>query len=97
MANKKVTEDPKGQVENLLAELGKKIDQLLVETKGAKNEVTEEIEKKIKDLKTKKDKIQSDFDSYKDKNEDKWQDAKSHLSGALDELKKAIGAMMKSK
>lgn len=96
MAKKKVTEDPKGQVENLLSELGKKIDHLIIETKGAKDEVTVEIEKKITEVK-KKEKLEADFESYKDKNEDKWHEAKTHLNGALDELKKAISAMMKNK
>ncbi len=93
MGKKASTEDSKGQVENLLTELGKKIDQLLVETKDARVEVTDEIEKKINDLKKKKEKLQADFDSYKDKHEDKWQEAKGHLTGALEELKKAIAAV----
>ncbi|MEP0368500.1 MAG: hypothetical protein ABJN36_16605 [Cyclobacteriaceae bacterium] len=91
----KPAEDPKGQVENMLSELGKKIDHLIHETKGAKDEVRVEVEKKIKDLKKKKEKLEEDFSSYKDKNEDKWVDAKSHLAIALDELKKALGAVIK--
>lgn len=86
-------EDPKGQVEGILSELGKKIDHLIHETKGAKDDVRVEVEKKISELKKKKEKIEEDFKEYKDK--DKWNDAKSHLSVALDELKKALGAVIK--
>ncbi|MFT6865312.1 MAG: archaellum component FlaC [Cyclobacteriaceae bacterium] len=88
-------EDTKGQVENIFSELGKKIDHLIHETKGAKDEVKVEVEKKIKDLKKKKEKLESDFNSYKDKNEDKWHDAKVHIGIALDELKKALSAVVK--
>ncbi len=91
----KAAEDPKGQVENILSELGKKIDHLIVETKGAKDEVKVEVEKKIKELKKKKEKLEADFNEYKDQNEDKWHDAKIHLGAALDELKKALGAVIK--
>ena len=87
--------DTKGQVEKILAELGKKIDQLIVETKSASGDVREDVEKKIKELKKKKEKLEEDFESYKGKNEGKWQDAKSHLSSAAQELKKAIEAMFK--
>lgn len=87
------TEDPKGQVEGILSELGKKIDHLIQETKGAKDDVRVEVEKKIADLKDKKEKVEQDFKEYKDK--EKWNDAKSHLSTALDELKKALGSVIK--
>lgn len=90
---KEEVEDPKGQVEGILSELGKKIDHLIQETKGAKDDVRVEVEKKISELKKKKEKIEEDFKEYKEK--DKWNDAKSHLSTALDELKKALGAVVK--
>lgn len=97
MAKKKTqtSEDTKGQVENILAELGKKIDQLISETKDAKDEVRVEVEKKIKDLKKKKEKLEKDFDDYKDKNGDKWIDAKGHLGAALEELRKALLVVLK--
>ena len=91
----KNAEDSKGQVENILSELGKKIDQLIVETKGAKDEVRVEVEKKIKVLKKKKEKLEADFNEYKDNNEDKWKEAKNHLISALDELKMAVGTLLK--
>lgn len=88
-----MSNDTKGQVENILAELGKKIDLLIVETKHASADVREDVEKKIKELKKKKQKIEEDFETYKSKNDGKWQDAKSHLSSALQELKMAIEAV----
>lgn len=90
-----MAKDTKGQVENLLSELGKKIDHLIEETKGARKDVREDIEAKIVELKKKKDKIEKDFDSYKYQSGDKWTDAKIHLVTALQELKKAVEAVFK--
>ncbi|WP_421876144.1 hypothetical protein [Marinoscillum sp.] len=90
-----MAKDTKGQVEGILAELGKKIDQLIVEAKGASSEVRDDIEDKIKELKKKKEKIEDDFNEYKHKNGDKWHDAKEHLSAALSELKKAVESVFK--
>ncbi|MFY0606165.1 MAG: hypothetical protein JXR10_05590 [Cyclobacteriaceae bacterium] len=90
-------DNTKGQVENILAELGKKIDVLIEEAKHAGADVRDDLEEKIQKLKKKKEKIEVDFEDYKDKNEDKWQDAKSHLSQALNELVKAVEAVFKDK
>lgn len=81
--------DTKGQVENILAELGRKIDQLIQDTKGAREDVREDVEKKIRDLKKKKAKIEEEFNTYKDRNEDKWKGAREHLTAAARELRKA--------
>jgi len=87
--------DTKGQVENLLSELGKKIDQLIVEAKSASGEIREEIEEKIEELKQKKTKIEQDFEEYK--SSDRWHEIKNHLTSALVELKKAAEAAFKGK
>jgi chromatin remodeling complex protein RSC6 len=92
-----MAKDTKGQVEGILTELGKKIDLLIVEAKGASKEVRDDVEEKIQELKKKKEKIEKDFDGYKDKNEDKWNDAKSHFMTALSELKKAVESVFKDK
>lgn len=92
-----MSEDTKGQVENILAELGKKIDQLIHETKDASTEVRDDVEEKIKELKKKKEKLENDFHTYKDRNEDKWGETKTHLSAALREMKKAVDAIFRSK
>ncbi len=89
--------DTKGQVEGILAELGKKIDHLIVEAKGASKEVRDDVEDKIQELKKKKEKIEDDFFEYKEKNGDKWQDAKSHLTAAIGELKKAMDSVLGDK
>ena len=80
--------DSKGQVENLLTELGKKIDHLIVEAKEATGDLQEDIEKKIHDLKERKDKLEEEFEDFK--SQEKWQEAKLHFVSAAGELKKAV-------
>ncbi len=85
-----MAKDTKGQVEEILSELGKKIDVLINETKNAGGEVRDDIEDRIRELKKRKSKLESDFRAYKDKNDDKWQEIKHHLITAVHELKLAV-------
>ncbi len=90
-----MSSDHQGQVETILSELGKKIDELVIEAKGAKDDIKEEVEDKIKDLKGQKEKLEDEFSDFKQKNEGKWEDIKTHLSSAADEIKKAAEAAFK--
>lgn len=87
--------ESKGQVENILQELGKKIDELISETRGATDDVKEDIEKKIEELKQKKDTLEEDWEEYK-KNE-KWQEAKGHFVSAFSELRAALDTIFTRK
>ena len=69
--------DHQGQVEKILKELGRKIDELISEAKGAKNNVRDEAEEKIKDLKGRKAKLEDEFKEFKVKNEGKWEEIKT--------------------
>ncbi len=94
---KAMSQEHQGQVENILKELGKKIDHLLEETKGARNEVRDEVEEKIKILRGKKDKLEDEYNEFKKKNEGKWVEIKNHLSAAAEEIKQAAEAAFKKK
>jgi len=89
--------DHQGQVEKILKELGKRIDDLIIEAKGAKDEIRDEVEDKIKELKNKKTKLDDEYQSFKDKNEGKWEEIKSHLGSAAEEIKMAAEAAFKKK
>ena len=80
--------ESKGQVEKMLKELGRKIDELIAETKEAKDEVTKDIEKKIAELKKRKEKLEKEWDEYKE--QDKWHETKGHFMNALHELKAGL-------
>ncbi|MCP4459533.1 MAG: hypothetical protein GY816_16150 [Cytophagales bacterium] len=81
----------KRQLEETLAEMGQKMDQLIEEMKEHKQEITEEIEQKIKELKDKMDDISDDSKGFGEKAKERWGDAKPHL----DEAAKEIGLAFK--
>ena len=89
MANEK-----SNKIEDLLRELGKKIDILIAEGKEAKDEVRDDIEKKIAELRKKKEQLEEDIRNYKQK--ESWQDAKTHFSNALNELRNAVESLISS-
>lgn len=92
-SNIEMSEDSKGKVENLLSELGKKIDHLIVEAKEASGDVREDVNEKIQDLKERKEKLEEEFQEFK--NQERWQEAKTHFASAAEELKMAMGKVFK--
>ncbi|UXX80871.1 hypothetical protein N7E81_07130 [Reichenbachiella carrageenanivorans] len=89
--------DHQGQVEKILKELGKRIDDLILEAKDAKDDIRDEVEDKIKELKKKKSKLDDEYQTFKEKNEGKWAEIKTHLSSAADEIKLAAEAAFRKK
>ena len=55
----------------------------------------DDVEEKIKDLKERKSKLEDDYSEFKQKNEGKWVEIKTHLTGAAEEIKKAAEAAFK--
>ncbi len=90
-----MAKESQGKVEEILKEVGKKIDTLVEDMKGATDDVKEEVEKKIAELKVKKEKLEEDFQEYR--NQEKWQDAKGHFHNALHELKRGVEAFFAKK
>lgn len=88
-----MSEDSKGKVEGLLTELGKKIDHLIEEAKEASEDVREDLNQKIEDLKERRDNLEEEFQEFK--NQERWQEAKSHFASAAQELKMAVEKVFK--
>ncbi|MEQ9424674.1 MAG: hypothetical protein RJQ09_09675 [Cyclobacteriaceae bacterium] len=91
------SQDKKGQVENILTELGKKIDELIEDAKDAKDSIRDDLEVKIEKLKARKSKIESEFKNYQADKEDRWTGVREHLEKALSEIKAAASSAFKSK
>ncbi|MEO9871586.1 hypothetical protein [Ekhidna sp.] len=85
----------KRKVEDILAELGKKIDGLIAETKRTGNKVTDEMEERIKKLKLRKEKIEKDFKDQNTQSGEKWEQAKMHLNEAAVEIRRAFKTIFK--
>ncbi|MFT4737215.1 MAG: putative nucleic acid-binding Zn-ribbon protein [Cyclobacteriaceae bacterium] len=81
-----------GKIEDMLGELGKKIDILIEEAKVAKDEIRDDVEVKIEDLKQKKEKLEADISQYQQK--EKWQEAKGHFVTGIHELKNAMETLI---
>lgn len=92
-----MSEFHKGQVEEILRELGKKIDLLIVDAKKSTEEVREDVEEKIVALKARKEKLEREFEDFQSNNDGKWQEIKLHLSKAADEIKMAAETAFKKK
>ncbi len=89
--------DQHGHVEGVLQELGRKIDELIAEAKGASGEIRDDLEEKIKEFKEKKWKLEEEYERFKTKNEGKWDDIKLHLSNAALEIERAVQAAFKKR
>jgi uncharacterized coiled-coil DUF342 family protein len=77
-------------VEDILSELGKRIDQLVEEARDASGRLTEETKKRIEELRERKEELENDFKEYSSGGNDRWEKAKIHLNEAADSLRKAI-------
>lgn len=86
----------KRKVEDILAELGNKIDHLVAETKKAGTKVSEDMEEQIKKLKVQKDKLEDEVKNQASNSSEKWGKARDHMNDAAAAMNKAIGVFFKS-
>ena len=82
----------KGKMEDILRELGHKIDILINEATSSSREVRSELDKVIQSLKKRKEKLEEEFNTYT--GQKKWQTTKNHFGNAIGELKKAVEALL---
>jgi len=82
----------RGKMEEILRELGHKIDILINEATSSSKEVRSELEKTIQLLKIRKEKLEKEFNTYSAQK--KWQTTKNHFGNAIGELKKAVEAIL---
>ena len=85
----------KSQLEDILKDLGQKIDVLIEEAKDSTGNIREELDEKIELLKKKRDELDKNFEVYREKGKGKWEEAKPHLSKAASELKSALDKIFK--
>ena len=85
----------KKRVEDILAELGKKIDHLVAETKNASHKITDEMEVQIQKLKEQKEKIEEEIKNRSSNPNEKWSEVKEYLNEAAEAVHKAIGTIFK--
>ncbi len=86
----------KRKVEDILAELGQKIDHLVAETKKAGTKVSEDMEHQIKKLKIQKEKLEEEIKNRTSDSNEKWVQAREHMNDAAAAINKALGVFFKS-
>ena len=82
----------KGKMEEILRELGQKIDLLIKEATSSSKGVRSELEKTIQSLKMRKENLEEEFYDYT--GQKKWQTTKNHFGNAIGEFKKAVEALL---
>ena len=82
----------RGKMEEILRELGHKIDILINEATSSSKEVRSELEKTIQLLKMRKEKLEKEFNTYT--GQKKWETIKTHFGNAIGELKKAVETLL---
>lgn len=85
----------KRKVEDILAELGKKIDHLVEEAKEAGGKVSDDMEVHIERLKKQKEKIEEQIRNRSSNSGEKWQQAREHLNEAAAAMNKAFTSLFK--
>ena len=79
-----------GQVEKILGELGKKIDELVETAKDKQGKIKDDLQDTIDELKDRKTKIEEEFKDLRENSGDKWEQSRPHLTNALNEVKEAV-------
>ena len=79
-----------GKTEEILSELGRKIDILIKETKTASGDVKQGLEDRIEEIRKNKQELENELQGLGRNHEGKWRAMENHLSNAAEEVKEAI-------
>lgn len=80
-------EHNKGKIEGFLAELGRKLDQVMERARQGAEEA--KVSEKLDELKHTKDRLEHELHEFV-KDDEKWKEVQVHLQGAAQELKRAF-------
>ncbi|SNT11048.1 intein N-terminal splicing region [Ekhidna lutea] len=85
----------KRKVEDILTELGKKIDHLVEETREAGSKVSEDMEVQIEKLKAQKQKLEDQIKNRSSKSNEKWVEVREHMNEAAASINRALSTLFK--
>lgn len=75
-------------VEDLLADLGRKVDELIERGKQKSGSFGKEVEERMDELRKNKEKLEQDFKAFTDN--EKWESVEKSLEKAAYEIKQAL-------
>lgn len=84
----------KKKAEEVLAELGRKIDELIAEAKTAGKGVADDLEDKISHLKDQKEELEMRIKEGLGQSNEKWTEIREHLNEAAEALHKAFRSLL---
>ncbi len=84
---------PEGKAENLLKNLGKKLDQIVEDLKGVADDPR--YKDRVEELKRNGEKLKDEFDEFKEKHKDVFEDVEESFERAGREIKKAFDGTFK--
>ncbi|HYG38157.1 MAG TPA: hypothetical protein VD908_06040 [Cytophagales bacterium] len=85
----------KGKAENLFSEIGRKIDEILENTKENREELKKDVKEKLVEVKKAKERLETEFQDFTSNRDGKWTQVKLHLDKALEEVKRALDSISK--
>ena len=83
-------------VEDLFRDLGKKIDQLIERGKMSSEDVREDLDKRVEEIRKNKENLEEDFKNFTGDKE-KWKAVENSLENAARELRKAVETAFRKK
>lgn len=86
-----------GKAEGLFKEIGRKIDDLIVDLKVAKDQVKVDYASQIEELKRNAETLKDEFSNFKENHKDQWEEAEASLERAGQELKNAFDVIFRNK
>ncbi len=79
----------RGKMEQILTELGRKMDQLIYEAKHATGDFQQDLSIKMEEINKSKEKIEQELKDFT-QDEAKWKEVQARLQSAAHELREAI-------
>jgi arginyl-tRNA synthetase len=89
--------NPQGTAEKMLKDLGRRIDELIVDLHEAKDKASVEYAKEIEELKKGRDKVQSEIDEFRERHKERFDEIEESLERAGRELRNAFETAFKRK
>lgn len=84
---------PEGKAEKMFTDIGRRIDELIRDLQGAKNQAKVDYADRIEEIKRNAETLKKEFTNFKETHKDRWEEAESNLERAGEELKKAFDAL----
>lgn len=90
------SQDKKGEMEQILAELGRKMDEIIQKARHASGDLQQEFSGKLDELNRSKEKLEEELKDFT-QDEAKWKEVQARLQNAAHELRQAIELSFKRK